>query len=762
MRQSAMLLRRALSIIRQSRGAREHASSYRTRRVGAQPSAPHRRLGTRRTFTTDTDVNASRISSSSVESPAAGEGEASLKDEELDALLMDPVLDFEDGTLQAGDGQQAADQIGDEAYSEAKIDGREGGGVAPSEYDEPAAQERKGTNVTAPLDREQQKRAKRLGRAQRERLVDLGLKIAIVGRPNAGKSTLYNRLSDMGQKWSNKSLVSPMPGVTRDTFATNAALGDLRFTLLDTAGIETIDPTRFMSMQFRQSQQPLRTSKGRNPGNARTRGSGGGGSMVIRRATAERLDPFADESVAASGALTESDVYRALYKDMARKTKEAVLRADLVFFMFDAKVGVTPIDVEIGAWLRTVMGKGYESKIIVLANKVDAMQGALNVAEAYELGLGHPIPISALHSDGLIDLFQRMDQYRELGREMQAKSFSSPIGKVFDFTTKPVSTKIRADADADASKVEDARELEEDTWDDLPIVAIVGRPNVGKSTLMNSLLKQDRVLTGPAPGVTRDAVRELWCHDGTNFLLVDTAGLRRRHKYSGPLEQNSASSSFQAIRRSNVVVLVLDATEGPTDYDQRIAQTIAEEGKSLIVVLNKMDLLPEEDRKHALKEIQQAMRSKFPALKGAPVIPTSAIQLSEKEADRVSDEIEGIYGRWNRYVPVPRLMEWLQEYCKLTPPQRASSSVPPPKLRFIKQTARRPPTFVILGSSVASNRLIASLENSIRANFDFAGVPVRVRFRAKMPNPSTRASKRLKTSLGLAAAKQGAAAQKSG
>ncbi len=435
--------------------------------------------------------------------------------------------------------------------------------------------------------------------------------VAIVGRPNVGKSTLFNRL--VGKRLA---LVDDTPGVTRDRREGEARLGDLRFAVIDTAGLDD-----------------------------------GGGLEAAMKAQTER-------------ALTE---------------------ADAVLFLIDARAGVTPVDRHFADWLR-----GAAAPVILVANKCEGGAGDAGLLDAYALGLGDPLAVSAEHGEGLEGLYDAL---------------TPVVGAT--------------------STGEDA-----DTGGDALSLAVVGRPNVGKSTLVNRLLGEDRMLTGPEPGVTRDAIATSWTVRGRALRLVDTAGLRRKARVTEKLEEMSVGDALRALRYAHVAVLVLDAQAMLEKQDLTIARTVVEEGRALVVAANKWDLVA--DKSEALRRLDDRLETSLPQVRGVPVVPCSA--LTGKGVQRLLPAVLDIFERWNTRVPTGALNRWLAEMSERHPPPVARGRRI--RLRYVTQAKTRPPTFVLFASRPADlpESYLRYLANGLRDTFDLAGVPLRLHTR-KGRNP---------------------------
>ena len=455
-------------------------------------------------------------------------------------------------------------------------------------------------------------------------------RVAIVGRPNVGKSTLFNRL--VGRR---RAIVDDTPGVTRDVREAPARLGDLAFTLLDTAGWETA----------------------------------GGEALEAR---------------------------------MRRFTERAIDSADVVLFLVDARAGIVPLDESFAGWLRKRAGK-----VIVVANKCEGRAGRQGLAEAHGLGLGEPIPVSAEHGEGLSDL------HEALGRHID------PVPE------EDEESEAEAEGDLDA----------EDAPDRPLLLAIVGRPNVGKSTLLNRLVGSERVLTGPEAGITRDAIRVEWEWKGRPVRLVDTAGMRRRSRIEAKLEAASVADTLDTIRLADVAVVVLDASDMAEKQDLNIAGWVIEEGRALVIAVNKTDLLADDraESTRAWRKLRDRLEASFAQVKDVPIVGFSA--MNGRGIERLMPKVFETYEIWNRRVPTPKLNRWLREMETLHPPPLASNGRRI-RLRFMTQIKRRPPTFILSVSQPEElgDDYLRYLTNRLRDDFGLPGVPIRLSMR-KPRNP---------------------------
>ncbi|MEM6277522.1 MAG: ribosome biogenesis GTPase Der [Pseudomonadota bacterium] len=443
--------------------------------------------------------------------------------------------------------------------------------------------------------------------------------VALVGRPNVGKSTLFNRL--VGKKLA---LVDDQPGVTRDLREGEGRLGDLRFTVIDTAGLE--DAT--------------------------------------------------DESLPAR---------------MRRLTERAVDMADICLFILDARAGVTAADELFADILRK-----RSSHVLLAANKAEGSAAEAGIMEAYALGLGEPIPISAEHGEGMADLAAALLPFEEESAQRDNEAL----------------TDIDVDADGPSRPLQ---------------VAVVGRPNAGKSTLINQLLGEDRLLTGPEAGITRDAISVTMDWDGVDVRLFDTAGMRKRAKVQEKLEKLSVSDGLRAVKFAEVVVVLLDAAIPFEQQDLRIADLAEREGRAVIVAVNKWDIEPEKQAK--LAGLKEAFDRLLPQLKGAPLVTVSA--KTGRGMERLKAAVIRAHEVWNRRVPTAALNRWLADMVEAHPPPAPAGRRI--KLRYATQAKTRPPGFVVMCS--APDKLPASytryLVNGLREDFDMPGTPIRLTMRGQ-------------------------------
>ena len=445
--------------------------------------------------------------------------------------------------------------------------------------------------------------------------------VAIVGRPNVGKSTLFNRL--VGKR---VALVDDRPGVTRDRREGDAKLLGLEFRVIDTAGFEDEDSE---------------TLPGR----------------------------------------------------MRKQTEAAVRSADLALFLIDAREGVTPLDEEIGRWLRA-----ETTPVILVANKAEGRAGESGILDAFRLGLGEPIGISAEHGEGVADLFEALLPFVEREEETDEENTD---------TQPTCSAPLK--------------------------LAIVGRPNAGKSTLVNRMLGEDRLITGPEAGITRDSISLDWQWQGRSVQLVDTAGLRKRAKVTDKLEKLSVADARRAIDYAEVVIVLLDATRGLESQDLRIAELVVEEGRALIIAINKWDMA--ENASSLFNGIKAALEEGLSQVKGLPVLTTSA--MTGKGIDQVLAAAFDLREQWSRRIATGELNRWFERAVEANPPPAPGGKRI--KLRYITQIKTRPPSFVLFGNRVSElpesyNRYLL---NSMRRDLNLGPVPLRLTLRSSK-NPFDR------------------------
>lgn len=430
------------------------------------------------------------------------------------------------------------------------------------------------------------------------------LKLAIVGRPNVGKSTLFNRLAG-----KRLAIVDDTPGVTRDRREAPGRLGDLDFTLIDTAGFEDL---RDASLEARMREQ----------------------------------------------------------------TEAAIADADIVLFLIDARVGLTPLDQTFAALLRRA-----KKPVVLAANKAEGKAGEAGVNEAYALGLGDPIPLSAEHGEGMGDLYAAIAAH--------------------------------APAPGDEAVEDDKRPIH---------IAIVGRPNAGKSTLVNALIGEDRLLVGPEAGITRDAISVDWSWGGKDYRLVDTAGMRRKAKVQAKLEKLSVGETLHAIRFADVCVLVMDAADAFEKQDLVIADLVEREGRALVFVLAKWDQV--EDTRAHFEEMKLVARERLPQVRGAPIVTVAA--LAGVGLDRLMKAVDVAHRDWTARVKTKDLNEWLYATIERHPPPAVGGRRIKP--RYLTQIKSRPPTFVLICSRAEDlpESYKRYIVNGLREAFDLHATPLRL------------------------------------
>ena len=436
--------------------------------------------------------------------------------------------------------------------------------------------------------------------------------VAILGRPNVGKSTLFNRL--VGRKIA---LVDDQPGVTRDRREGLAQIGDLSFRVFDTAGL---DDAKKETLEARMSAQ----------------------------------------------------------------AEMAVREADLVFFVIDARAGITPIDRRFAEKIRK-----FGKPVRVVANKAEARMAEAGVLESYSLGFGEPLPVSAEHGEGMESLYDVI----------------APL--------VPETETISAEETAEEELTRPLR------------LAIIGQPNAGKSTLVNTMLGEERMLTGPEAGITRDAISTDWSWGGREIKLWDTAGIRRKSRVTGKIEKLAVSDALRAIRFADCVVVLIDASMKIERQDLALSDLVATEGRSVVLALSKWDLV--EDKQKVLAEVHSELEDVLPEIRGVPVVTISAKQ--ERGVDKMMKAVFEAVDRWSARITTSQLNRWLEAAVSKNPPPAPSGRRI--KIRYATQASSRPPTFAVFGNQMEKmpESYKRYLMNTLRKDFDLAGVPIRFSLR---------------------------------
>ncbi len=434
--------------------------------------------------------------------------------------------------------------------------------------------------------------------------------VAILGRPNVGKSTLFNRL--VGRKIA---LVDNQPGVTRDRREGWGRIGDLRFRVFDTAGL---DDAKKLTLEARMSAQ----------------------------------------------------------------AETAIEDSDLVFFVIDARVGVTSTDREFAERIRK---KG--KPVVLVANKAESRMADSGVMEAYELGFGEPLPVSAEHGEGMEYLHDAIVPFAREAADEQDDGEEKAVGPLK--------------------------------------LAIIGQPNSGKSTLVNVMLGEERMLTGPEAGITRDAISSDFDWHGEKIKLWDTAGIRRKSKVTGKIEKLAVADALRAIRFADCVVVLIDASMAIERQDLALSDLVASEGRAIVLALNKWDLV--EDKDKLLKQVQSDLEDVLPEIRGVPVVTLSAKQ--ECGVDKLMKAVFGAMDKWNSRITTSQLNRWLESALERNPPPAPSGRRI--KIRYATQANARPPTFAIFGNQLSKlpESYVRYLMNGLRKDFELWGVPIRFSLR---------------------------------
>ena len=467
---------------------------------------------------------------------------------------------------------------------------------------------------------------------------------AIVGRPNVGKSTLFNRLTG-----TRHAIVDDQPGVTRDRREGEGRLAEMRFRLIDTAGLEK----------------------------------------------------------ARAGTLEDR---------MRLQTEAAVQQADITLLVIDGRAGLLPDDLYFAQQIRR-----SGTSVVLLANKCEGRTGIETLAEAWQLGLGPAVPVSAAHGDGLSDLYDALlDQARQMGLEAALFGEDQPDLSDDEDVQNPV-------ADPDDGQ---------DMWIDEaayePIrIAVVGRPNMGKSTLINALIGEKRLLTGPEAGITRDAITLPFVWREQDYQLVDTAGIRRQARVTDKVERLMVGDAQRAIQFARVCILMLDARQPPHRQDMVIARQITDEGRALVIAANMWDDVA--DKQSAMRWINDRLETSLAQVRGVPVVPVSG--LYGRGLDRLMQTVDDVHRLWNTRISTGRLNRWLEPMLEAHPPPMSQGRRL--RIRYMTQVRTRPPTFALFASRPVDlpESYLRYLIGGLRADFSLSGIPVRMLLRKGSENP---------------------------
>jgi GTP-binding protein len=467
---------------------------------------------------------------------------------------------------------------------------------------------------------------------------------AIVGRPNVGKSTLFNRLTG-----TRHAIVDDQPGVTRDRREGEGRLAEMRFRLIDTAGLEK----------------------------------------------------------AKAGTLEDR---------MRLQTEAAVQQADITLLVIDGRAGLLPDDLYFAQQIRR-----SGTSVVLLANKCEGRTGIETLAEAWQLGLGPAVPVSAAHGDGLSDLYDALlDQARQMGLEAALFGEDQPDLSDDEDVQNPV-----ADPDDGMDMWIDEAAYE-------PIrIAVVGRPNMGKSTLVNALIGEKRLLTGPEAGITRDAVTLPFVWREQDYQLVDTAGIRRQARVTDKVERLMVGDAQRAIQFARVCILMLDARQPPHRQDMVIARQITDEGRALVIAANMWDDV--DDKQAAMQRINDRLETSLAQVRGVPVVPVSG--LYGRGLDRLIQTVDDIHRLWNTRISTGRLNRWLEPMLEAHPPPMSQGRRL--RIRYMTQVRTRPPTFALFASRPVDlpESYLRYLIRGLRADFNMSGIPVRMLLRKGSENP---------------------------
>ena len=467
---------------------------------------------------------------------------------------------------------------------------------------------------------------------------------AIVGRPNVGKSTLFNRLTG-----TRHAIVDDQPGVTRDRREGEGRLAEMRFRLIDTAGLEK----------------------------------------------------------AKAGTLEDR---------MRLQTEAAVQQADITLLVIDGRAGLLPDDLYFAQQIRR-----SGTSVVLLANKCEGRTGIETLAEAWQLGLGPAVPVSAAHGDGLSDLYDALlDQARQMGLEAALFGEDQPDPSDDEDVQNPV-----ADPDDGPDMWIDEAAYE-------PIrIAVVGRPNMGKSTLVNALIGEKRLLTGPEAGITRDAITLPFVWREQDYQLVDTAGIRRQARVTDKVERLMVGDAQRAIQFARVCILMLDARQPPHRQDMVIARQITDEGRALVIAANMWDDV--DDKQAAMQRINDRLETSLAQVRGVPVVPVSG--LYGRGLDRLMQTVDDVHRLWNTRISTGRLNRWLEPMLEAHPPPMSQGRRL--RIRYMTQVRTRPPTFALFASRPVDlpESYLRYLIRGLRADFSLSGIPVRMLLRKGSENP---------------------------
>ena len=467
---------------------------------------------------------------------------------------------------------------------------------------------------------------------------------AIVGRPNVGKSTLFNRLTG-----TRHAIVDDQPGVTRDRRDGEGRLAEMRFRLIDTAGLEK----------------------------------------------------------AKAGTLEDR---------MRLQTEAAVQQADITLLVIDGRAGLLPDDLYFAQQIRR-----SGTSVVLVANKCEGRTGIETLAEAWQLGLGPAVPVSAAHGDGLSDLYDALlEQARKMGLEAALIGEDQPDLSDDEDVQNPV---------ADPDDGQDMW-IDEAAYESIRI-AVVGRPNMGKSTLVNALIGEKRLLTGPEAGITRDAITLPFVWREQNYQLVDTAGIRRQARVTDKVERLMVGDAQRAIQFARVCILMLDARQPPHRQDMVIARQITDEGRALVIAANMWDDV--DDKQAAMQRINERIETSLAQVRGVPVVPVSG--LYGRGLDRLIQTVDDIHRLWNTRISTGRLNRWLEPMLEAHPPPMSQGRRL--RIRYMTQVRTRPPTFALFASRPVDlpESYLRYLIGGLRADFSLSGIPVRMLLRKGSENP---------------------------